>query len=88
MFFLELTLEFILAFFAIFTWERIKLKISIPIAKHIKSLFFQLASTMIVAVLLVIIAIALNISFTVTGLIVILVTVFVWLHFAHYFPRV
>ncbi|AXV63954.1 MULTISPECIES: hypothetical protein [Pseudoalteromonas] len=87
MFFLELLYYFLVAFIAIFSWERIRLGVSIPIIVHLKSIFLQLFCTLLVAVVIVFMAILLNISYVVTGILTTLVTLFFWLHVEHFFPR-
>tara|TARA_B100001964_G_C14025413_1_gene505810 strand:- start:113 stop:391 length:279 start_codon:yes stop_codon:yes gene_type:complete len=87
MFFLELLYYLLLAFIAIFTWERIKLKVDIPVLMHLKSILFQLLCTLLVAITLVFTAIFFNVSYKVTGLITALATVFVWLYIEFHFPR-
>jgi hypothetical protein len=87
MFFLELFFYFFMAFIAIYTWERIKLKITIPIYLHIRLILFHLLATLCMAILCILLAFLFNFPYIVVGLFTTLISIFSWFHFESFFSR-
>jgi hypothetical protein len=87
MFILELLFYFFMGFIAIYTWERIKLNITIPIYLHIRLILFHLLATLCMAILSILLALVFNFPYIVVGLFTTLITILSWFHFESFFSR-